>query len=137
MKLNIPLIWDYAEWEDYYSVTREIIDAAVLWRKDSYIPGKMMCLSFQHQKHLSLGRGGMILLDNEEDYKTLKKMVYDGREPNIPWRSQNVKIMGYHYYMTPETAAEGLKKLDRAINTEPRKWKYLDWPVLTEMDVFS
>ena len=79
----------------------------------------------------------MILLDNEDYYHELKKMVYDGREPNIPWREQNVKTMGYHYYMTPETAALGLQKLDHAINTPPRKWKWTDWPDLTQMDVFS
>ena len=28
-----------------------------MWRENSYIPKTMMCLSFQFQKHLSLGRG--------------------------------------------------------------------------------
>ena len=65
-------------------------------------------VSFQYQKHLSLGRGGIILLDNKNDYTQLKKMYYDGRLPNIPWREQDVATMGYHYYMTPETAARGL-----------------------------
>ena len=73
----------------------------------------MMCLSFQFQKHLSLGRGGMILLDDEDSYKSLRKMVYDGREPNIPWRDQNIDTIGYHYYMTPETAELGIKKSRR------------------------
>lgn len=41
--------------------------------KNSYIPNTYMCLSFQFQKHLSLGRGGMILLDNKEDAIILKK----------------------------------------------------------------
>ena len=40
-----------------------------------------MCLSFQYQKHLSLGRGGMILTDNFDDKKILKEMSYDGRSP--------------------------------------------------------
>jgi dTDP-4-amino-4,6-dideoxygalactose transaminase len=138
-KLGIELDWRYEKWEDYYTLNyddRRIIDAAVLWRENSYQPNTFMCLSFQFQKHLSLGRGGMILLDNEEDALQLKKMSYDGRLPDIPWRDQNIDTLGYHYYMTPETAQRGLNKLENAINTEPRKWKYEDWPDLTKMPVF-
>ena len=62
-----------------------------------------MNLSFQFQKHLSLGRGGMILTDNRYSAKQLKKMSYDGRLPDIPWREQDIDMMGYHYYMTFET----------------------------------
>jgi len=58
-----------------YYVTDAVIDAAVLWKKDSYIPGTFMSLSFQYQKHLSLGRGGMILTDNKEAAIQLKKNV--------------------------------------------------------------
>jgi dTDP-4-amino-4,6-dideoxygalactose transaminase len=139
-KLGIDRDWRNDEWENYYTLNygeKRIIDAAVLWRKDSYIPNTFMCLSFQHQKHLSLGRGGMILLDNENDYNVLKKMSYDGRVPNIPWRDQDIDCIGYHYYMTPETAQLGLDKLENAINTIPRKWIYTDWPDLTQMKIFK
>jgi dTDP-4-amino-4,6-dideoxygalactose transaminase len=139
-KMGIEREWRDEEWEDYYTVNygdRRIIDAAVLWRKDSYIPNTFMCISFQYQKHLSLGRGGVILLDNYEDYLNLKKMSYDGRLPNIPWRDQNIDMVGYHYYMTPETAKLGLEKLEDAINTPPRKWSVNDWPDLTQMKIFN
>ena len=62
-----------------------------------------MCLSFQFQKHLSLGRGELFFLI-KEDFDILKKMSYDGRDPGTPWRDQNISMIGYHYYMTPETA---------------------------------
>jgi dTDP-4-amino-4,6-dideoxygalactose transaminase len=139
-KLGIEREWRDEEWEDYYTVNngeKRIIDAAVLWRKDSYIPNTFMCISFQYQKHLSLGRGGIILLDNENDYINLKKMSYDGRLPNIPWRDQDIDCVGYHYYMTPETAQMGLNKLENAINTTPRKWVVTDWPDLTQMKIFN
>jgi dTDP-4-amino-4,6-dideoxygalactose transaminase len=138
-KLRIQLDWRDEKWEDYYTLNydeKRIIDAAVLWKKNGYIPNTYMCLSFQFQKHLNLGRGGMILLDNEEDAIKLKKMSYDGRLPNIPWREQNVEMVGYHYYMTPETAQIGLNKLSEAIKTNPKKWKYEDWPDLRKMSVF-
>ena len=136
-KLNINFQWKDENWTDYYYLTHDIIDAAVLWKKDSYIPKTFMCLSFQFRKHLSLGRGGMILTDNEHAAKELKKMTYDGRLPDVPWREQNINSMGYHYYMTPETAANGLKKLPEAIKIKPKQWTTDEWPDLTKMDIFK
>ncbi len=136
-KLGIELEWKDEEWVDYYYLTPKVIDAAVLWKKDGYIPGTIMSVSFQYRKHLSLGRGGIILTDNKDTAEALKKMSYDGRLPNIPWRDQDIKSMGYHYYMTPETAQLGLDKLQEAINTEPKQWTIEDWPDLTEMSVFE
>ena len=139
-KMGLDREWRDDEWEDYYTLNygdKRIIDAAVLWKKDSYIPNTFMCLSFQYQKHLSLGRGGIILLDNEDDFISLKKMSYDGRLPNIPWRDQNIDTVGFHYYMTPETAKLGLEKLQHAIDTPPKKWVVTDWPDLTQMDIFN
>ena len=136
-KLGIELRWKNEEWEDYYKIGgTNIYDAAVLWKENSYIPGTFMCLSFQFQKHLSLGRGGMILTDNKEAKNELKKMTYDGRVPDVPWREQNISTMGYHYYMAPETAANGLEKLPEAIKTKPRQWVITDWPDLTQMEIF-
>jgi dTDP-4-amino-4,6-dideoxygalactose transaminase len=135
-KLGIELEWRDEIWVDYYHLTASVIDAAVLWRADSYIPGTMMALSFQYQKHLSLGRGGMLLLDDENAALELKKMSYDGRVPSIPWREQDISTVGYHYYMTPETALLGSEKLPAAMEMEPRKWVAEDWPDLTNMSVF-
>ena len=137
-KLNIDFHWRDEEWTDYNPLgDTNIIDAAVLWRKDSYISGTYMCLSFQFRKHLNLGRGGMILTDDLVAAVELKKMSYDGRIPDVPWRKQNITSIGYHYYMTPETAELGLSKLETAINTPPVRWKVTDWPDLRNMGVFK
>lgn len=136
-KLGIELEWREEDWQDYYYLTDNVIDAAVLWKENSYIPNTFMGLSFQFQKHLSLGRGGIILTDNKEAALQLKKMSYDGRIPNTPWRDQNIDTIGYHYYMTPETAQNGLDKLPKAIETTPRQWVVTDWPDLTEMNIFK
>ena len=135
-KLNIELEWTDEKWKDYYYLTDDIIDAAVLWRKDSYVPNTYMCVSFQFRKHLSLGRGGIILFDKKEDFDTLKKMSYDGRNPDEPWAKQNINSIGYHYYMTPETAILGMEKLPEAIKRAPKQWVYTDWVDLTTMDIF-
>lgn len=136
-KLGIDLVWKDVNWKDYYYLTNEIIDAAVLWKEDSYIPGTFMCLSFQFQKHLSLGKGGMILTDNENAAKELKRMSYDGRHPDIPWRQQDISTIGYHYYMPPETAELGLTKFAQAYDKKPKQWVVTEWPDLTKMEVFK
>ena len=57
-KLNLD--WHFVDnrWEKYYTIgNTNIIDAAVLWEQNSYIPSSLMCISFQLKKHLSLGKG--------------------------------------------------------------------------------
>lgn len=137
-KLNIPWTWTDALWKDYYFIANtNIIDAAVFWKENGYIKNTLMCLSFQFKKHLNLCRGGMILLDNKSQYDLLKKMRYDGRIDNKPWHEQQVDVLGYHYYMTPETAQLGLEKFEVAKNTNPKLWSYLDYPDLSELPVFA
>ena len=106
-KLNIKLNWKDENWKDFYYLGNTNII------------------------------GGMILCDNKEEYHNLKKMVYDGRHPDTPWRDQNISMIGYHYYMTPETAQNGLDKFDEAVNTPPKQWNVNDWPDLTKMDIFK
>jgi len=136
-KLSIELKWKDEEWQDYYYIgDTNIIDAAVLWKANSYIPETLMCMSFQFKKHLSLGRGGIILTDDKNAAIILKRMSYDGRSPYELWAKQDIEIMGYHYYMTPETAKLGLDKLEEAIKNQPKKWSSNDYPDLTKMSVF-
>jgi dTDP-4-amino-4,6-dideoxygalactose transaminase len=138
LKLGLDYHWRDYKWKNYYYLDRtDIIDAAVLWERDSYIPETLMCLSFQFQKHLSLGRGGAILCDNVTDYDTLKKMSHDGRIPIVPWKEQDIDTIGYHYYMTLEVAQDGLNKLPDAINRAPKIWTQDDYPFLPDMEVFQ
>lgn len=139
-KLNIKLAWDETKdhnWVEKYCLVNNIFDAATMWRNGSYIHHTFMCISFQYQKHLSLGRGGMIICSNKYDAEQLKKMSYDGRLPGIPWREQHIDTMGYHYYMTPETAQLGLDKLQTAIDTPPRIWDSNMYPDVSKMKVFN
>jgi hypothetical protein len=136
-KLQIPWEWKDLKWENYYNLTPQIIDAAVFWEKNGYIPGTFMCLSFQYKKHLSLGRGGVILFDDEKYLDKFQKLSYDGRSRNLPWSDQNISEIGYHYYMTPETADIGIKKISEAIDKKPKVWTYADYPDLTKLDVFK
>ena len=138
IKLGYEIDFTDEKWNEYYNITNKVIDAAVLWRANSYIPNTLMSISFQYRKHLNLGRGGMILCQTLEEYNTLKAMSYDGRDLSIsPWPLQNINTIGYHYYMTPETAQFGLSKLPKAIDSIPKYGTYIDYPDLSKMDVFN
>lgn len=137
---KIGLKWSFfhQHWHDYYYIgNTNIIDASVFWKPNSYIPHTFMCLSFQYKKHLSLGRGGMILTDDKEAATILKKMSYDGRSPNVPWAEQDIDMLGYHYYMTPETAQLGISKFDEAVKKQPKQWSFKDYPDISKMRVFN
>ena len=137
-KLGIKWKFTDTYWKEYYRIGgTNIVDAAVYWKQGGYIPDTFMCLSFQYRKHLNLGRGGMILTDDSEAAIKLKKMSYDGREPDVLWAEHDVDTLGYHYYMTPETAQIGLDKLQHAKDTAPRQWSYKDYPDISTMKVFN
>jgi len=137
-KLNIKWDWRRDTWKDYYYVgNTNIIDAAVCFKRDAYVLNTFMCLSFQFKKPLSLGRGGAILCTSEQEYITLKKMTYDGRYGDQPWADQDIDTIGYHYYMTPETARAGLDKLPVTAKQNWPEWCWADYPDLTEFKVFK
>ena len=137
-KLGLTWFFDNYVWSGYYRIgNTNIIDAATYWRRNGYVPGSYMCLSFQFKKHLNLVRGGAILLDSHDDYVALKKMSHDGRIPNQLWKEQDIDTIGYHYYMTIDTAQMGLDKLPEACATEARVWTHNDYPYLPNMKVFK
>ena len=136
--IKLDLSWKFFDqaWQDHYYIGgTNIVDAAVFFKAGGHIKNTFMCLSFHFKKTLSLGRGGAILCDNEKNYESLKKMSYDGRGDNKPWREQNIDSMGYHYYMTPETAELGSTKLKDAV-AKPSQGSG-DYPYLPDMDVFK
>lgn len=95
-------------WQGAYQLQPyPIIDSAMRFRKDMYLAGTFHCLSFHYAKHIPIGRGGMILTDNEEAAEWFRVMRNDGRR-EIPKDKDHVKYLGYNLYMTPEQAARGL-----------------------------
>lgn len=137
---KLGLNWSFVDtnWAGYYYIgNTKIIDAATYWKQEGYVPGTFMCLSFQYKKHLNLIRGGAILLDNYNDYIVLKKMTHDGRIPVQQWKEQHIDIIGYHYYMTIDTAKMGLEKLPEACAKQARVWTQDEYPYLPDMPVFK
>jgi len=136
MKLGIKFEYnDIHHWTgQYWFDNTNIYDSARLFRYDMYIPGQMQCLSFGYDKPFTIGRGGAILLDNEDYYKKLKKMCYDGRDLSIsPWEDQQEFNLGFHYKPTIEEAEIGLRKLRSNDFTVKSEHKY--YPDLSKITI--
>lgn len=129
--LNIPYQFVDTKWQEFYQLDPyPIIDAATQWRENSYIAGTYTIISFQFQKHLSIGKGGMILLDHHDHYEMLQKMTRDGRDRTIRHDVDNVKTIGFHYHMTPEDAARGI---DLFMQTKDLEWNAWGWSNYTDL----
>ena len=123
--LSVPMLFhklgiDYEltgeEWIGEYKLHgTNIWDSAWQLSPNMYRPGQIQCLSFGNGKPIDAKRGGCILLDNEEQYLTMKRMSMDGRDPNVTWKEQNIFIIGYHYNMSIEHAIHCSKLLDAYI----------------------
>lgn len=125
------------EWVGEYRLEPlPIWDCARWLRAGMYRPGTMMCLSFHHQKHLGLAaHGGAILHDDPEAGAWLRRARFDGRAEGAAPAEDAFPLIGWHAYMTPPTAAEGLLRLA----TLPRENAPLPWsgyPDLSTLGIF-
>ncbi len=131
---GIPKFLDVT-WSGQYQLNpSRVIDSALRMNRGMF-EGGFHCLSFHMRKHLPIGRGGMILTNNEHDADWFRKARFDGRYGSVPFTLDNVDMMGYNAYMLPEQAARGLQLLEAkpAVNPDLRP----DYPDLREMEVFK
>lgn len=131
--------FDERLWEGVYQLNPlPIWDGAGQWGKNTYIAGEgFQILSFQAKKRLPIGRGGMILTNNEDAYKWLKKMCYDGRDLSKSQLEDDITEMGYHMYMTPEDAARGLLLLKKLSSEPENTYTWKNYKDLTTNTVFK
>jgi len=113
-----------------------IWDYARRFTSGMYVPGQMQCVSFHWTKILSIGQGGAILHDNLEADDYLRRARFDGRRADVPASEDNPKDLGYHAYMMPRDAAEGLTRLKfLPKHNEDLPWD--DYPELDKMELFK
>ena len=84
-----------------------IYDSAKRLTSNMYIPNSFMCLSFHIKKQLPIGKGGIILTDNEESVDWFRRARYEGRSEKY-YKEDDVDSIGWNMYMTPQEAAHGL-----------------------------
>ena len=64
-KLGIQLNWDRKPWKDFYYLTDKVIDAAVLWKRNSYVPGKFINASLD--KASEHNERNILVLENNKN----------------------------------------------------------------------
>ena len=120
--VDIPFQWTDENWIGFYQLgNSSILDSAVRFTSGMYIDNTDMCLSFQYQKQLKIGKGGAIITDNVDLYDWAKLMRHDGRDEMFnPWIGQpNFYEAGYHYNMIPEDCALGILLMDELPKNNP------------------
>ena len=96
------------DWQGIYQLAPlPIYDSAKRLTSDMYIPKTFMCLSFHIKKLLPLGKGGMILSNDPKAVRWLKKARYEGRSERS-YKDDNIDMLGWNMYMTPQQASHGL-----------------------------
>ena len=103
------LKFEELDWSGIYQLKPfPIYDAAKRFTSNMYIPGTHMCLSFHIKKHLKIGKGGMILTDSKEMADWAREARYEGRSEGVRYQDDDIKILGWNMYMTPQQASHGL-----------------------------
>lgn len=126
------------EWVGAYQLKPlSIYDSAQRFTKGMYVPDSLYCLSFNHKKTLSTGRGGMILTDDINAKNWLDQMKYDGRTSIFYNENTDVDQLGYHMYMSPEQAVIGIQNFYGLPDSNPDKMGYRDYNLdLSTLKVF-
>lgn len=131
------------DWQGLYQLKPLLVwDSARLFTEGMYTElfrhrgGVMVCVSFHAAKTLGIEQGGAILLDDPEADLWLRRARFDGRVEGVAPKDQKDWMVGFHCYLNPSTAAQGLLKL----HSLPRHNAPLpndDYPDLSKMEIFK
>lgn len=119
------------DWSGAYRLNPyPIVDGATRFTRGMYEPGTFHCLSFHIRKIVPIGKGGMILTDDERARDWFDLAVYEGRDRRVPHDSiDDISLLGWNMYMPPEQAARGIQLFDKTAETNDDtggSWKYAD-----------
>jgi perosamine synthetase len=132
VQVGLKVMFEDFAWDGVYRLYPfAVTDSALRFRKGMYQEG-LHCLSFHARKLLNIGEGGMVLTDNKEAADWLRKACYSGRG-GPDYRVEDIDMIGYQMYMTPEKAARGLHLMDYVVDWEDQK---VDYPDLRKVKVF-
>ena len=135
--LNVDYFFNDEKWKEQYNFYKTPVwDSARCLKPNMYKQSQYQCLSFGPSKPLDNVRGGAILLDNEEHYKQLKQMSYDGRDlSHDKWINQKEYKQGFHYMMRYEEGESALLKLENYISDNIFEHTYEPYPDCREIKI--
>jgi hypothetical protein len=127
------------KWKGIYRLSPyKIYDSALRFSTGMHIKGSLYCISFHAKKLLPIGRGGMILTDNKWAYSWLKRARFDGRG-ECSMNEDQISMIGWNMYMTPEQAARGLMLFDLIKNKRLKDLNVKDqgYPDLSKIKAYK
>ena len=135
--LGVEYEFSMTPWRDEYQfLGTPIWDSARCLKPGMYRRGQYQCLSFGHTKPLDNVRGGAILLDNEEHYKQLKSMSYDGRDSSYTrMKDQKVFKQGFHYMMRYEECESASQLLDAYVTAGKFEHEYKPYSDISDLEI--
>jgi dTDP-4-amino-4,6-dideoxygalactose transaminase len=130
------------EFEDYDWIDKgfyqlspyPIYDAAQFFNKDMYIKNSYFCISFSATKTINIGKGGMILTDDENAVAWFKQARYCGRH-EMPLMQDKFEMVGWNMYMTPEQAARGILLMNNIKDFNQHKKP--QYPDLSKYEIYK
>jgi dTDP-4-amino-4,6-dideoxygalactose transaminase len=124
------------DWLGWYQLAPlPVWDCARWFTSGMHTTGRFMCVSFHSSKTLGIEQGGAILHDNPEADAWFRRARFDGRGEGVAPKDDTGIIVGYHCYLNPSTAAQGILKL----HSLPRHNAPLpndDYPDLSTLECF-
>jgi dTDP-4-amino-4,6-dideoxygalactose transaminase len=124
-------VWDSARW-----FRSRLYTGLKVGAPGKQLKGHMVCVSFHWSKTLGIQQGGAILLDNQEADAWLRRARFDGRTEGVPPSMDKFTQIGWHCYMSPEVAAEGLMRLS-LLPQHNDPLPNDDYPDLSQMPIFQ
>lgn len=124
------------DWRGMYDLRPlPLYDAARRFTQGMYLEGTFVVTSHHWSKPLGIRQGGMILHDNEEADKWLRRARFDGRTEGVAPKDDTFDQPGWHCYLTPDIAAEGLVRLSFMKRSNP-DLPNDDYPDLSKVPLF-
>ena len=123
-----------------------VIDSALRFTADMYVPGTYMCISFTNSyKHVKMGcKSGAILTDDEKAYKWFKKARFSGRA-ECSYHDDDFdsepSVIGWNFYLSPDIATRGLILMNDFYDSNGNKKHFNDislpYPDLSKFKIFK
>jgi dTDP-4-amino-4,6-dideoxygalactose transaminase len=125
----------------YQLTPSNVIDSALRFTADMYVPGTHMCLSFTGPyKTLKLSKGGAIITDDYQAMLWFKRARFSGRR-ECSYHDDNFDMLGWNFYMMPELAARGLLMMaqfyDLKGNKKHNEDLELPYPDLSKFEIYK
>jgi dTDP-4-amino-4,6-dideoxygalactose transaminase len=132
------------KWQGVYQLRPlNIYDAAKRFTRDMFSSYwragdelNYMCLSFHWSKILGIQQGGAILHNDVDFDEWARKARFDGRTEGVAPIDDSFTTLGWHMYMSPEIAAEGLVRMMHMKETNP-DLPSDDYPDLSKLELFK